>query len=110
MTDRVIQWASGNVGRHAIRGVADHAHLELVGLYVHGEDKLGKDAGEISGIEPLGVPATNNIEEVLNLKADCIIHAPLPSKIYGDDPNADIDHICRALRSGKNVITVVGYM
>jgi hypothetical protein len=110
MTIRVIQWATGNVGKHSIRRIAEHSDLELVGLYVHGEEKAGKDAGEICGIPPLGVVATRDIEEVLGIDADCIIHSPLPSEIYGDDPATDINDICRALRAGKNVITVVGFM
>jgi len=110
MTTRVIQWATGNVGKHVIRAMAERSSLELVGLFVASEDKVGRDAGEIAGIEPLGIVASNDIEEVLAIDADCLVHAPLPSEIYGDDPAADIKNICRALRSGKNVITVVGFM
>lgn len=110
MTNRVIQWATGTVGKHAIRGIVENSELELVGLYVHSKDKAGSDAGTIAGIEPLGISATNSIEQVLDIEADCIIHSPLPSAIYGDDPEADIKNICQALRSGKNVITVVGFM
>ena len=58
MTYRVIQWATGNVGRAAIEGVADHPDLELVGAYVYSDQKAGRDVGEICGIEPLGVTAT----------------------------------------------------
>ena len=39
-----------------------------------------------------------------------VIHAPIPSLVRGDDPDADLKHICRLLEAGKNVITVVGYM
>ncbi len=110
MTYRVIQWATGNVGKHAIRGIVEHSDLELVGLYVHTEEKAGKDVGEICGTDALGVIATNDVEEVLGIDADCIIHTPLPSQIYGDDPATDIKQICQALRAGKNVITAVGFM
>ncbi len=54
MTYRVIQWSTGNVGRHALRCIARHPDLELVGLWVHSPDKAGKDAGEIAGIAPDG--------------------------------------------------------
>jgi hypothetical protein len=110
MTYRVIQWATGNVGKHAVKGISEHKNLELAGLYAHGKDKNGQDAGTICGMDPLGVVASNNMEEVLNVDADCVIHAPLPSEIYGEDPASDINNICRILRSGKNVITVVGFM
>ena len=57
MTYRVIQWATGGVGRAAIQGIADHPELELVGCWVHSEDKVGQDAGTIAGTDALGVAA-----------------------------------------------------
>jgi hypothetical protein len=110
MTTRVIQWSSGNVGKAVIRAIAQRADLELVGLYVYSPAKCGQDAGEIAGIEALGVSATNEFETLLATDADVVIHTPLPSLIYGDDPDADIKTICRLLAAGKNVITTVGYM
>lgn len=50
----MIQWATGNVGRAAIEGVAAHPEVELVGCWVSSDAKHGRDAGEIAGIEPLG--------------------------------------------------------
>ena len=50
MTYRVIQWATGHVGVHALRGIARHPELELVGLCVHSEKKAGRDAGDLCGI------------------------------------------------------------
>ena len=47
MTYRVIQWATGGVGRSSISGIATHPELELVGCWVHSESKEGKDAGEL---------------------------------------------------------------
>ena len=46
---RVVQWATGNVGTKSLRAVIEHPQLELVGLYVHSADKVGKDAGELCG-------------------------------------------------------------
>ena len=60
MPYRVIQWATGNVGQLALRGVIEHPELELVGLLVHSPDKAGKDAGELAGAAPVGVKATND--------------------------------------------------
>ena len=110
MTTRVIQWSSGNIGRAIIRDVAQRAELELAGLYVYSQDKAGRDAGEIAGIETLGVEASQSIEAMLSTEADVVLHTPLPSLVYGDDLDADITTICRLLASGKNVITTVGYM
>ena len=43
MTYRVIQWSTGNVGRHALRCIERHPDLELVGLWVHSPDKAAPD-------------------------------------------------------------------
>lgn len=110
MVYNVIQWSSGNVGKHAIQAVAERRNMKLAGLYVYSDKKAGQDAGTIAGIGTLGVAATNNVDDILNSKADVVIHTPLPSLVYGDDPNADLDTFCKLLAAGKNVITTVGYM
>ena len=68
MTYRVIQWATGNVGRAAIEGVLAHPDLELVGAYVYSAAKAGLDVGEICGIDPVGVAATDDIDAILALE------------------------------------------
>ncbi|MBV8236453.1 MAG: dihydrodipicolinate reductase, partial [Acidimicrobiia bacterium] len=52
MPYRVIQWATGNVGKLAIEGVEAHPELELVGVWVHSAGKAGQRFG--------GVTATND--------------------------------------------------
>jgi 2,4-diaminopentanoate dehydrogenase len=103
MALRVVQWATGGVGVAAIKGVLEHPDLELAGCWVHSEAKSGKDVGEILGdpaVEPLGVTATNDVEAILALNADAVIYAPLM-------PNPD--EVAALLRSGKNVVTPVGW-
>jgi len=77
MTFKVIQWATGGVGKAAIEGVQSHPELQLVGCWVRSPDKEGKDAGVIAGIGEIGVTATNNIEDILALDADCVVYTPL---------------------------------
>jgi 2,4-diaminopentanoate dehydrogenase len=110
MTIRVVQWGSGNVGRAAIRTLVARPDMDLVGLLVTNPDKAGRDIGEIAGIDPIGVTATDDVDEILALDADVVLHMPLPSAVYGDDPGADVDNFCRLLAGGKHVITTVGYM
>lgn len=110
MAYKIIQWSSGNVGKNTIAAVAQRKNLKLVGLYVYNSDKVGLDAGEIAGIDRLGVNATNDKDRLLQLDADCVIHTPLPSLVYGEQLDEDLDTICALLASGKNVITTVGYM
>jgi 2,4-diaminopentanoate dehydrogenase len=101
MTLRVVQWATGGVGRAAIEGIVLHPELELVGCFVHSEAKDGVDAGELVGAEPLGVPATSSKETILELDADCVLYAPLM---------ADVEDVTALLRSGKNVVTPVAWI
>jgi hypothetical protein len=98
---RVVQWATGGVGKAAIECVLNHPQLELAGCWVHSADKNGRDVGEILGIESLGVAATSNKDDVLALDADCVVYSPL---IPNDDD------VVAILRSGKNVVTPVGWV
>ena len=94
---RVIQWATGAVGRHAAAAIADHPDLELVGALVYSEDKAGRDVGEICGIDPLGVTATRDKDEILALDADCVVHMAQGEM----DPAGTLDDICRLLACGQ---------
>ncbi|HZC08907.1 MAG TPA: dihydrodipicolinate reductase [Mycobacterium sp.] len=98
---RVIQWATGGVGKAAIECVLNHPQLELVGCWVHSADKNGRDVGDIVGTAALGVAATSSIDEVLATDADCVVYSPLV-------PNDD--EVIAILRSGKNVVTPVGWV
>ena len=98
---RVIQWATGGVGRAAIQAVLNHPELELVGCWVHSADKDGRDAGELAGEAPIGVAATRDAEALLATDADCVMYSPL----LPDDAV-----VAAILRSGKNVVTPVGWV
>ena len=53
---RVIQWTTGNIGRRSLHAIIGRPDMELVGVYAHGQDKVGVDAAELSGWpEPTGV-------------------------------------------------------
>jgi hypothetical protein len=93
---KVVQWATGNVGTRSLRSVIEHPGMKLVGLYVHSKEKAGKDAGELCGLAPVGVKATNSIDDIIALKADCVLYM---------QQGANIDDICRLLASGANVVT-----
>lgn len=97
---RVIQWATGSVGKYAIRAYAKKPGLELVGCWVHSDAKHGKDAGEIAGIGPIGVKCTTSKEEILAMDADIVHYSPLLS---------NVDEMCQILESGKNLVTPTGF-
>jgi 4-hydroxy-tetrahydrodipicolinate reductase len=106
MTYRVIQWSTGNVGRRALRAILNHPELELAGLWVHGEAKEGRDAGELCGLAPVGVAATRDADALLALDADCVCYTATADR----RPFQAVDEMCRILASGKNVVSssVVG--
>jgi 2,4-diaminopentanoate dehydrogenase len=105
MTLRVVQWATGSMGRTALRRVIDHPELELVGCHVYASDKAGRDVGDLIGRPPTGVIATNRIKDILDLDADVVLHMPRITLPYSA-MNADVE---RLLASGKNVISIAGF-
>ena len=100
MTFRVIQWATGGVGRAAMEGVLEHPDLELAGAWVHSPTKEGVDLGTLLGRGPLGVTATRDIASVLAIEADCVLYSPFMA-----DPSV----VIAILESGKNVVTPLGW-
>jgi hypothetical protein len=93
---RVIQWATGNIGTRSLRTVIEHPRMQLVGLYVSSPDKVGKDAGALCGLPPVGLSATNSVDELVALSADCVLYMR---------QGIDYDEVCRLLASGKNIVT-----
>ncbi len=100
MTYRVIQWATGGVGRAAIEGIRSHPELALVGVWVHSPEKAGRDVGEICGIGPIGIAATNDADALLATEADCVLYSPIM---------ANKEQVLRILESGKNVVTPLNW-
>ena len=49
---RVVQWTTGNVGKSSVQAIAANPGLELVGCYAWSPDKVGRDVGELCGIDP----------------------------------------------------------
>jgi 2,4-diaminopentanoate dehydrogenase len=101
-THRVVAWSTGNVGRHAIAGIDARPDLELVGVWVSNPDKVGKDAGELAGLgRTLGVAATNDVEALLALKPDAVVHTAM-----ADDRLMEaLEDLARLLRAGVNVVS-----
>jgi 4-hydroxy-tetrahydrodipicolinate reductase len=96
---RVVQWATGNIGTKSLRAVIEHPRLELVGLFVYSDDKVGRDAGELCGLPATGVAATRDIDDIVALEPDCVLYMPR---------QCDVDDVCRLLESGANIVTTRG--
>ena len=107
MTSTVV-WGTGNVGRAAIRAVAAHPGLELAAVVVHDPAKVGRDAGELAGLDTeLDVAATSvdEIEAVLATGPGAVVYAA-SGDIRPDEALADI---VRAVRAGAVVVTPALY-
>jgi hypothetical protein len=96
---RVIQWFTGQIALEQVRLLARNPRFEIVGAVCFHEEKHGRDLGELAGIGQLGVPVTAVPEEALALDADVVLYNPI------DQAVAPIEAI---LRSGKNVISIMG--
>jgi 4-hydroxy-tetrahydrodipicolinate reductase len=102
MTLRVVQWSTGNVGRHAIAGIAARPELELVGVWVSSEEKAGKDAGLLAGLgRELGVAATTDADALLALRPDCIVHTAMADNRLMEA----MQDLTRFLAAGINVVS-----
>ena len=96
MTFRVVQWTTGNVGVKSVHAIVENSQLELVGCYAWSPDKVGRDVGELCGIESLGVVATDDVDALLALNPDCVVY----NQMF-----ADVDELVRILSAGINVVT-----
>src|SRR4051794_4908768 len=109
MGDEVIQtvvWGTGNVGRAAIRAVVAHPELELAGVVVHKPDKVGRDAGDLAGLDrTVGVAATAALESILASGPGAVVYAA-SGDIHLDDELADV---ARSLRAGAVTVTPALY-
>jgi 4-hydroxy-tetrahydrodipicolinate reductase len=101
MAIRVVQWTTGNVGTESVKAIAANPGFELVGCFAWSDRKVGVDVGELVGIGPLGVAATNDVDALLSLEPECVVYNPMwPS----------IDELIRILAAGVNVVTTAAFI
>jgi hypothetical protein len=101
MPYRIVQWTTGNVGKKSVEAIVAHPDLELVGCYAFSDEKVGRDAGELCGLAPTGVLATNDVDALLALKPDCVVYNPMW---------IDVDEMVRILESGANMVTTAAFV
>ncbi len=95
MSYKVIQWTTGHIGREAVKSILSHPDLELVGAFAWSENKVGKDIGELCGLDPIGVKATNDVDALLAMDADCVCYVPNLT---------NVDEMVRILEAGMNMV------
>ena len=105
MIDTVV-WGTGNVGRAAIRAVTAHPLLRLAAVLVHDPAKVGRDAGDLAGMDrSLGVLATDDVGVVLAAGPGALVYAA-----SGDiRPDGALADVARGLRAGAVVVTPAIY-
>jgi hypothetical protein len=98
---RLVQWTTGNVGKSSVQAIVTDPRFELVGCYAWSPDKVGRDIGELAGIAPLGLTATDDIDALLALRPDCVVYNPMW---------LDVDELVRILSAGVNVVATAAFI
>lgn len=98
---RVFQVATGNVGTEMIKRIITHSDLELIGLHCYSPEKIGRDAGELAGLDPIGVTATGTIDEIIATKPDVLtFHGVFPDEALYE----------KVLEAGINIVTTADFI
>lgn len=101
MAIRVALIGTGNAGRIALRGLITNPAYELTGVWVSTAAKMGKDAGELAGLDVhTGIAATDDVEAIIGAKPQAAVYCAM-----GDTRLPDaLKDVCRLLAAGVNVI------
>ncbi|WP_157215731.1 NAD(P)H-dependent amine dehydrogenase family protein [Flavisphingomonas formosensis] len=94
---RIIQWGLGGVGSIALREMLSNPMFEVIAVKAFSAEKAGRDAGELVGVGPIGVPVTVDIDALPFDRADCVMYCPRMT---------DYDEVAAMLRKGVNVVTI----
>lgn len=98
---RVVVWSTGGVGAIAVDAVHQRPDLELVGVWVHSAEKVGRDVGELAGGAAIGLTATDEADALIALRPDCVVYAASgPERDAGALPDYE-----RLLAAGINVVS-----
>ena len=101
MAIRVAHVGTGNVGRLALIELITNPQFELTAVCVATPEKVGKDPGELAGLDvSTGVAAVNDLDALLASRPDCVVYCAM-----GDTrlPEAMAD-VMRILATGINVV------
>ena len=96
---RIVVWGPGGGGNACIRAALKMREIELVGVLVYSESKVGKDIGELVGLRSVGVKATADRDEIYRLKPECVLYT---ARDFGNF-NFD-DEIVEILEAGIDVV------
>lgn len=98
---KIVVWSTGGVGSIAVDAVSRRPDLDLVGVWVHNVDKVGRDAGLLAGGAEIGVIATDDADALIARSPDCVVYAASgPERDAAALPDYE-----RLLAAGINVVT-----
>lgn len=101
MTIRVVEWSTGYLGRMAVDAIDARPELELVGVFVSDPGKVGRDAGQLAGLDrDLGVVATDDRAALLALEPDAVVYTAETETRF----MAAFGDFTEFLRAGINVV------
>ncbi|MBP1822632.1 diacylglycerol kinase [Mycobacterium sp. OAE908] len=101
MAIRVALIGTGNCGSLALKQLVEDARFDLVGVWVSTDAKVGRDAGELAGLDTTtGVAATNDLDAIIAARPDCVVYCAM-----GDTrlPDAMAD-VRKILAAGIDVV------
>jgi 4-hydroxy-tetrahydrodipicolinate reductase len=84
-----ISGAAGRMGRTAVRAVAREADMKVVAALGRTRG-VGRDAGEVAGIDPLGVVITSDVGAVLAASPDVLVEFA-PGAVAADHARAALE-------------------
>jgi hypothetical protein len=62
---------------------------------------VGRDVGDLCGIDPVGVVATDDVDALLALQPACVVYTPMWS---------NVDELARILAAGVNVVSTAAFI
>ena len=97
----VVQFSTGNVGRHALRVIVGRPDLALVGVHASGPAKIGRDAAQLCGLDTAtGVTATDDLDALIALRPDCVVYTAQAET----RPMEAIAEMAKILEAGINIV------
>jgi 2,4-diaminopentanoate dehydrogenase len=96
---RVIQMGLGPIGRRVVEYLAEHRGFELVGALDIDPALRGRDAGEVSGIDKVGVSVSDDTAATLAMPADVVV-LTTASDLAGLMPQLET-----CIAAGKSVVS-----
>jgi 2,4-diaminopentanoate dehydrogenase len=101
MAIRVAHIGTGNVGRLALNQLITDPRFELTAVCVSSDAKVGKDAGELAGLDmSTGVTATKDLAALIATQPECAVYCAM-----GDNRTPEAFQDClHILAAGSNVV------